>query len=88
MHHKYGLHHGQPPTTNGRAGRAKSQLVVYTHDGRSYLRAIGVWDPMPWHLAEMYEQVGQASQHAFWGMGAPEASMLHQIAAAAERAHA
>lgn len=69
-------------------GRAKSQLVVYTHDGRSYLRAIGVWDPMPWHLAEMYEQVGQASQHAFWGMGAPEESMLHQIAAAVERAHA
>jgi hypothetical protein len=69
-------------------GRAKSQLVVYTHDGRSYLRAIGVWDPMPWHLAELYEQVGQAAQHAFWGMGAPEESMLHQIAAAVERGHA
>ena len=68
-------------------GRAKSQLVVYTHDGHSYVRAIGVWDPMPWHLGELYEQVGQASQHAFWGMGAPEESMLHQIAAAVERQH-
>ncbi len=66
-------------------GRAKSQLVVYSHEGRSYLRAIGVWDPMPWHLAELYDQVGQASQHAFWGMGAPEESMLHQLAAAVGR---
>ncbi|MFP4148768.1 MAG: hypothetical protein ACLFUG_04180 [Nitriliruptoraceae bacterium] len=69
-------------------GRAKSQLVVYTQDGRSYLRAIGVWDPMPWHLAELYEQVGQASQHAFWGMGTAEQSMLHQIAAAVTRPQA
>ncbi|MFU8840761.1 MAG: hypothetical protein ACNA8R_08550 [Nitriliruptoraceae bacterium] len=68
-------------------GRAKSQLVVYTHAGRSHLRAIGVWDPMPWHLAEVYEQVGQGSQHAFWGMGAPEESMLHQIGAAVAREH-
>ncbi len=66
-------------------GRARSQLVLYSSEGSSYLRAIGQWDPMPWHLAEMYEQVGQASQHAFWGMGSPEESMLHQIAAAVER---
>lgn len=67
-------------------GRARSQLVVYRHEGRSFLRAFGIWDPMPWHLAELYEQVGQASQHAFWGMGAPDQSMLHQVAAAVERA--
>jgi hypothetical protein len=66
-------------------GRAKSHLVLYTQEGRSYLRAIGMWDPMPWHLAELYEQVGQGAQHAFWGMGAPEESMLHQLAAAVER---
>jgi hypothetical protein len=66
-------------------GRARSQLVVYSHDGRSYVRAIGMWDPMPWHLAEVFDQVGQAAQYAFWGMGAPEESMLHQLAAAVER---
>ncbi|MFO7959879.1 MAG: hypothetical protein R6U94_02895 [Nitriliruptoraceae bacterium] len=66
-------------------GNATSQLVVYTHEGHSYVRAIGVWDPMPWHLAELYDQVGQGAQHAFWGMGAPEESMLHQLAAAVER---
>ncbi len=66
-------------------GRARSQLVVYSHEGQAYIRAIGVWDPLPWHLAEMYEQVGQAAQHAFWGMGTPEQSMLHQLAAAVTR---
>jgi len=66
-------------------GNARSQLVLYTHDDHTYLRAVGVWDPMPWHLAELYEQVGQGAQHAFWGMGAPEESMLHQLAAAVER---
>lgn len=63
-------------------GNARSLLVLYTHDGHTYLRAIGMWDPMPWHLAELYEQVGQGAQHAFWGMGSPEESMLHQLAAA------
>ena len=66
-------------------GNATSQLVLYTHDDHSYVRAIGAWDPMPWHLAELYEQMGQGAQHAFWGMGAPEESMLHQLAAAVER---
>jgi hypothetical protein len=69
-------------------GNATSQLLVYTHEGHSFVRAIGVWDPMPWHLAELYEQVGQGAQHAFWGMGAPEESMLHQLAAAVERRQA
>ncbi len=68
-------------------GRARSQLLVYSHEGRSYVRAIGIWDPMPWHLAELYEQVGQGAQHAFWGMGAPEESMLHQLAASVARRH-
>ena len=68
-------------------GRARSQLVVYSHGGHTYIRAIGVWDPLPWHLAEMYEQVGQAAQHAFWGMGSPEQSMLHQLSAAVATRH-
>jgi hypothetical protein len=62
-------------------GDAKNRLVLYTLDGRSYLRAAGTWDPMPRHIAELYERVGRESQHAFWGMGSPEESMLHQIAA-------
>lgn len=62
-------------------GNAKNRLVLYTHDGRSYLRAAGTWDPMQRHLAQLYERVGRESQHAFWGMGSPEESMLHQIAA-------
>ncbi len=63
-------------------GAAKSRLVLYSLDGRSFLRAAGSWDPMQWHLAELYERVGRYSQHAFWGMGSPEESMLHQIASA------
>jgi hypothetical protein len=37
------------------------------------------------HLAELYDRVGRYSQHAFWGMGNPEESMLHQIAAHVQR---
>ena len=62
-------------------GAAKNRLVLYTLDGRSYLRAAGTWDPMQWHLAELYERVGRYSQHAFWGMESEQESMLHQIAA-------
>lgn len=66
-------------------GNAKNRLVLYTVDGRSYLRAAGTWDPLQRHLAELYERVGRESQHAFWGMGSPEESMLHQVAAHVER---
>lgn len=62
-------------------GDAKNRLVLYSLDGRSYLRAAGTWDPMQWHLAELHDRVGQYSQHAFWGMANPDESMLHQIAA-------
>lgn len=66
-------------------GDARNRLVLYSVDGRSYLRAAGTWDPMAWHLAELYDRVGRWSQHAFWGMEGPEQSMLHQIARAVER---
>jgi hypothetical protein len=66
-------------------GDAKNRLVVYTHDGTSYVRAAGTWDPMAWHLAEMYDRVGRWSQHAFWGMESPRQSMLHQLAAQTTR---
>jgi hypothetical protein len=61
-------------------GNAKNRLLLYTHDGRSYLRAAGTWDPLQWHLAEVYERFGRYSQHAFWGMESASESMLHQIA--------
>ncbi len=60
-------------------GEAKNRLLVYSADGRDYVRAAGTWDPMSWPLAEMYSRVGQWSQHAFWGMAGPEQSMLHQL---------
>lgn len=66
-------------------GSAKNRLVVYTLDGRGYVRAAGTWDPMPWHLAEMYDRVGRWSQHAFWGMESPRQSMLHQLVAQSDR---
>ncbi len=61
-------------------GDAKNRLVLYSHNDTTYLRAAGTWDPMTWHLAELYNRVGRWSQHAFWGMESPEQSMLHQIA--------
>lgn len=61
-------------------GNAKNRLILYSLDGRSYLRAAGTWDPMTRSLAELYDRVGRWSQHAFWGMDSPERSMLHQIA--------
>ena len=66
-------------------GNAKNRLMLYTHDGRAFLRAGGSWDPMEWHLSELYERVGRFSQHAFWGMEAPRQSMLHQAAAQVAR---
>jgi hypothetical protein len=66
-------------------GDAKNRLVVYSHDGRAYVRAAGTWDPMSWHLAEMYDRVGRWSQHAFWGMESPRHSMLHQLVAQTRR---
>jgi hypothetical protein len=66
-------------------GDAKNRLVVYSHDGRDFVRAAGTWDPMAWHLAEMYDRVGRWSQHAFWGMESARHSMLHQLAAQTER---
>ena len=62
-------------------GDAKNRLVLYSQNGRSYLRAAGTWDPMQPHLAQLYDRVGRYSQHAFWGMESPQESMLHQIAA-------
>ncbi len=62
-------------------GRATNRLLLYSHEGRSYLRAAGSWDPMPWHLEQAFKRAGSDAQHAFWGGGSIERqSMLHQIA--------
>ncbi|MGM0818879.1 MAG: hypothetical protein ACQETV_05760 [Actinomycetota bacterium] len=60
-------------------GSARNRLVCYSHEGRSYLRAAGTWDPLRWDLAQLYDRVGYVAQHAIWGEGPPEESMLHQI---------
>jgi hypothetical protein len=62
-------------------GSGRNRLLLFERDGRAYLRAAGTWDPMAWHLAGAYALAGRTAQHAFWGAGLPEQSMLHQIAA-------
>lgn len=62
-------------------GRGHNRLVLFEQDGQSYVRAAGTWDPMPFHIAQLYERAGRDAQHAFWGEGEIVAqSMLHQIA--------
>lgn len=62
-------------------GHGKNRLLLFSHDGRDYVRAAGTWDPMPWHVETAYRFAGREAQHAFWGQGAIESkSMLHQIA--------
>ena len=62
-------------------GRGNNRLVVYRHGGRTWVRAAGTWDPMPWHLEQIYRVAGRDAQHAFWGEnGIERQSMLHQIA--------
>jgi hypothetical protein len=63
-------------------GRARNRLLLFEESGQAYLRAAGTWDEMPWHLDQAYRHAGYAAQHAFWGMGTEEESMLHQIAVA------
>jgi len=64
-------------------GSGHNRLVLYTLDGKAYVRAAGTWDPMAWHLDKAYKSAGKDAQHAFWGVGNdPELSMLHQIAIA------
>jgi len=61
-------------------GRAVSHLLIYEHDGATFIRDIGCWDPLPPHLAVVYETVGKDAQVAFWGPEPAEASMLAQLA--------
>ena len=62
-------------------GSGHNRLLLYTHEGRAWVRAAGTWDPMPWHLDRAYRAAGGDAQHAFWGEGGDEAlSLLHQLA--------
>jgi hypothetical protein len=62
-------------------GRGRNRLVLFEEDGQALVRAVGTWDPMPWHIEQAYRRAGRDAQHAFWGQGAmtPQ-SMLHQLA--------
>lgn len=62
-------------------GNGHNRLLLYTHDGKAWVRAAGTWDPMPWHINQAYRVAGREAQHAFWGQGdVVEQSMLHQLA--------
>jgi hypothetical protein len=62
-------------------GSGHNRLLLYTHEGRAWVRAAGTWDPMPWHVGRAYDLAGKDAQHAFWGQGdAAELSLLHQLA--------
>jgi hypothetical protein len=68
-------------------GAGHNRLLLFTHEGRAWVRAAGTWDPMPWHLEQAYRRAGSDAQHAFWGLGDVEAqSMLHQLAGRLRRA--
>jgi len=62
-------------------GSGHNRLLLFGHDGRTWVRAAGTWDPMPWHIDRAYRVAGREAQHAFWGEGNVERlSMLHQLA--------
>jgi hypothetical protein len=62
-------------------GRGHNRLILYTHEGKAWVRAAGTWDAMPWHLDKAYKLAGEQAQHAFWGE-AERLSLLHQLARA------
>jgi len=64
-------------------GPAVSRLVIWEQDGGAFIRDVGEWDPLPAHLAVPFRLAGRTAQHAFWGGGLPEDSVLHQLALAA-----
>jgi len=62
-------------------GNGHNRLLLYTYEGKAWVRAAGTWDPMPRHVAGAYRLAGKDAQHAFWGQGGvAHLSMLHQLA--------
>jgi hypothetical protein len=69
-------------------GNGHNRLLLYTHDGKAWVRAAGTWDPMPWPISTAYRIAGREAQHAFWGQGDNIAQSLpHQLAAQLRRRH-
>jgi hypothetical protein len=67
-------------------GRAVSRLLVYEAGGTAFVRDIGCWDPLPWHLATAYATAARRAQEDFWGPQASERSMLELALVSAVRA--
>lgn len=63
-------------------GRGISRFLLYEHDGAAFARDIGSWDPLPPHLAALYNVGGAKAQRAFWGEGTPEQGIFQQLARA------
>lgn len=64
-------------------GRAISHVVLGEHaGGGGWVRDVGEWDPLPPAQAAAYRGGGRSAQHAFWGPGDPERSLLVQLARA------
>jgi hypothetical protein len=62
-------------------GAGHNRLVLFADGDRTWVRAAGTWDPMPWLVGAAYRVSGRDAQHAFWGQGGIERlSMLHQLA--------
>jgi hypothetical protein len=63
-------------------GNGHNRLILYTDpSGTAWVRAVGTWDPMPWHIDKAYKVAGSDAQHAFWGLGNDvRRSLLHQLA--------
>ena len=40
-------------------GSGHNRLVLYTLDGKAYVRAAGTWDPLSWHLDKAYKSQGR-----------------------------
>jgi hypothetical protein len=62
-------------------GSGHNRVLLYTYEGKAWLKAAGTWDPMPWHVDKAYKAAGNEAQHAFWGQrGDAALSMFHQLA--------
>ena len=61
-------------------GAAISRLAVWTDQAGSWIRDVGVWDPLPTPTRQAYRLAGRRAQAAFWGEGTPAESFLHQLA--------
>ena len=61
-------------------GAGHNRLLLFTHEGKAFVRAAGTGDPIPWHIQHAYRIAGRDAQHAFRGQGNVVAQSLHQLA--------